>query len=131
MEALENLEVWKRSCRLSVRLYKILSDSREYGYRDQVTRAALSIPSNIAEGYERGTDNYRIQYLKIAKGSCGELWTQLVIGRAAGFLDAEVAREMEREVKELSRMLFGLIRYYRAGENTSDKGKGVLATRSS
>jgi len=131
MEALENLEVWKRSCRLSVRLYKILSDSREYGYRDQVTRAALSIPSNIAEGYERGTDNYRIQYLKIAKGSCGELWTQLVIGRAAGFLDAEVAREMEREVKELSRMLFGLIRYYRAGENTSDKEKGVLATRSS
>ncbi len=73
MESLENLDVWKRACRLSVDLYKLMRDSREYGFRDQITRAALSVASNIAEGYERETDRIRIQFLKIAKGSCGEL----------------------------------------------------------
>jgi len=54
MEALENLEVWRRACRLSVDIYQSLSECREYGFRDQITRSALSIPSNIAEGYEYG-----------------------------------------------------------------------------
>jgi len=53
MTVLENLEVWKRSCRLSVNLYKSLGSCKDYGFKDQITRSALSIPSNIAEGYER------------------------------------------------------------------------------
>jgi four helix bundle protein len=125
MEALENLEVWKRACRLSVNLYKAMTGSKEYGFKDQVTRAALSIPSNIAEGYERETDRTRIQFFKIAKGSCGELWTQLMIGREAGFIDAEVCKQLEQETKEISRMIWGLIRYYQ------NCNQGELATRSS
>ena len=112
MEVLETLDAWKRACRLSVELYKVFSGSREYGFKDQITRSALSIPSNIAEGYERDSLKSRVQYLKIAKGSCGELWTQLLIGRAAGFLDSEIAQSMEQEAKELSKMLHGLIRHY-------------------
>lgn len=112
MDALENLDVWKRACRLSVNLYKLLSSSKEYSFRDQLTRSALSIPSNIAEGYERETDKTRVQFLRIAKGSCGELYTQLLIGRAAGFIDAQAAKEYEREAKEISRMLWGLIRHF-------------------
>lgn len=116
MEALENLDVWKRSCRLSVEIYKLLSGNREYGFKDQITRAALSIPSNVAEGYERGTNRSRIQYLIIAKGSCGELWTQIMIGRAAGFLESSAAKKLEIEAKEISRMLYGLIKYYSENE---------------
>ncbi|VAX12737.1 hypothetical protein MNBD_GAMMA24-1613 [hydrothermal vent metagenome] len=75
MDALENLEVWKRSCQLSVELYRALVDCRDRGFKDQITRAALSIPSNIAEGYERDSRKSCVQYLRVAKGSCGELWT--------------------------------------------------------
>ena len=112
MDALENLDVWKRACRLSVNLYQVMATSREYGFRDQLTRAALSIPSNIAEGYECETDRTCIQFLKIAKGSCGELWTQLMIGRAAGFIKSEACLELEKETKEISRMIWGLIRHF-------------------
>lgn len=112
MEALENLEVWKRSCRLSVDLYKELNGYQDYGFRDQITRSALSVPSNIAEGYERGVGKSRIQFLIIAKGSCGELWTQLLIGRKAGFIGTEAGKRMEQESKEISKMLFGLIQHF-------------------
>lgn len=78
MEALENLEVWKRSCRLSVEVYKALRLCKELGFKDQVTRSALSVPSNIAEGYERDSAKEFSRFLRIAKGSCGELRTQLV-----------------------------------------------------
>ena len=111
MEALENLEVWKRACRLSVTVYKTMATCKEYGFKDQITRSALSIASNIAEGYERETDRTRIQFLKIAKGSCGELWTQLKIGRASGFIESEAGKVLEREAKEISRMIWGLIRH--------------------
>ena len=129
MESLEKLDVWKRACRLSVDLYKLMSSSREYGFRDQITRAALSIPSNIAEGYERETDRTRIQFLKIAKGSCGELWTQLMIGRAAGFIEPESGKRLEDEVRAISKMIWGLIRYYEEKDETPEQE--VLATRPS
>jgi four helix bundle protein len=87
MDALRNLDVWKRACRFSVEIYKATVGCRDRGFRDQVTRSALSIASNIAEGYERETTKERIRYLFIAKGSCGECWTQLLIGVEAGFLD--------------------------------------------
>ncbi len=121
MEALENLEVWQRACRLSVDIYQSLSECREYGFRDQITRSALSIPSNIAEGYERGIGRQRIQYLKIAKGSCGELWTQLMIGREAGFIKNESSRKMELEAKEISRMIWGLINHCQKQEKAQSK----------
>ena len=118
MESLENPEVWKRACRLSVKMYTVMTTSKEYGFKDQITRAALSIPSNIAEGYERETDRTCIQFLKIAKGSCGELWTQLMIGRAAGFIGTESSKELEEEAREISRMLWGLIRHYEKKQET-------------
>lgn len=112
MDALENLDVWKRSCSLSVELYKLLSDCRDFGFRDQVTRSALSVPSNIAEGYERDSSKEFSRFLKIAKGSCGELRTQLYIGTAAGFIEKPNALQMIQEAAEISRMLQGLIKRY-------------------
>ncbi|MDY6980028.1 MAG: four helix bundle protein [Pseudomonadota bacterium] len=121
MDALENLDVWKRACRLSVKLYQAFTNSKEYGFRDQITRSALSIPSNIAEGFERDSHKSKVQYLKVAKGSCGELWTQLLIGREAGFLEEEHCRQLEREAKQISKMLYGLIRYYQQADEKSAK----------
>jgi len=109
MDAFEKLEVWKRSARLSVELYKQLSGCRDAGFKDQITRAALSVPSNIAEGYERDSGREFARFLRIAKGSCGELRTQLYIGAEAGFMDKPVALDMVAEATEIARMLQGLI----------------------
>ena len=78
MEALNNLDVWKRACRLSVDAYKQLSNCKDYGFKNQITRAGLSIASYIAEGYERDSIPARLQYLiTVAMGSCGEVWILL------------------------------------------------------
>lgn len=125
MDALENLDTWRRACRLSVDVYKLMTDCRDYSYKDQLTRSALSIPSNIAEGYERDSLRTRVQFLKIAKGSCGELWTQLLIGRAAGFIAEDKGKELEAEAKALSKMLHGLIKH---NKNRADQAKDLAAS---
>lgn len=109
MDAFDKLEIWKRSARLSVSIYRSLAGCREYGFKDQLFRSALSIPSNIAEGYERGTRREYLRYLHIAKGSCGELRTQLYIGIEAGILDKPEAFVFVQEAGALSRMLQALI----------------------
>ena len=113
MKRLKNLQVWRRSSQLSADIYRLTKGCHDWGFRDQITRSALSIPSNIAEGYER--DNYReiIRFLTIAKGSCGELWTQVHIGMEAGFILCTDGKKAAQEIEELSKMIYGLIRYYR------------------
>ncbi|MCP4041168.1 MAG: four helix bundle protein [Gammaproteobacteria bacterium] len=106
----EDLEVWKRSARLSAQLYKNLCGSINYGFRDQITRAGLSIPSNIAEGIERESWKDCVKFLFYAKGSCGELRTQIYIGMEAGFIAKELGKEWLQETKEISAMLVGLIK---------------------
>jgi four helix bundle protein len=113
MEALKNLAVWKRACRLSESLYKATTNCKEPGFKDQLTRAGLSVASNIAEGYERDSVRARLQYLNIAKGCCGEVWTQLMIARSAGFMESKTCKELEFETVEISNMLWGLIKHYK------------------
>ena len=113
MEALKNLTVWKRACRLSVDLYEATANCKEHGFKDQLTRAGLSIASNIAEGYERDSVRARLQYLNVAKGSCGEVWTQLMIARSAGFIESKTCKELESEAVEISNILWGLIKHYK------------------
>lgn len=109
MHSFEDLEVWKRGCRLTVDLYKALEDCKDYGLKDQMTRAALSIPSNIAEGHERKSSREYAQFLSISKGSAGELRTQIYIAIKIGILDSKTAAGMTSELKELSSMLQSLI----------------------
>jgi four helix bundle protein len=109
MEAFEKLEVWQRSSRLCVDIYQIVAGCPDTGYKDQITRAALSVPSNIAEGYERDSVGDYVRFLKIAKGSCGELRTQLYIGREIGFLAPDATTALVREAGEISKMLQGLV----------------------
>lgn len=108
----EDLDVWKRAARLSADLFRAFSESREYGFRDQITRSALSISSNIAEGHERDTTPDYVRFLRYAKGSCGELRTQIHVGIEAGFIPPEQGHEWLRESRELSAMLCGLIRHF-------------------
>ena len=106
----EDLEVWKRSARLSAELYKATKDLRDWGYRDQLTRAGLSISSNIAEGYERESNLECIRFLSFAKGSCGEVRSQLYVGKKIEYLDAKAASAWIEESEVVSKMLASLIR---------------------
>ena len=75
----EDLEVWKRGCNLAVDLHVAVAESKDFAVRNQMERASLSIPSNIAEGAERDTTPDFIRFLRYSKGSCGELRTQLYV----------------------------------------------------
>ena len=88
----ENMAVWKRSARLSAELYKHFVDINDYGFRDQITRSSLSIPSNIAEDSERDSKKDFIRFIRDAKGSCGELSTQLSIGMDKGYIPPEMGK---------------------------------------
>ncbi|MBK1632277.1 four helix bundle protein [Thiohalocapsa halophila] len=109
---MRNLEVWQRGCRLAVSTYHLSRDCRDFGFRDQLTRSALSIPSNIAEGYERESNRERVRFLRISKGSCGEFWTQLLIGIEAGLIPKDQAQPLRTESAEIAKMLSGLIKHF-------------------
>jgi four helix bundle protein len=106
----EDLEVWKRGCRLAVEVSRTLAKSREYFIRDQMQRAAISIPSNNAEGSERDSKLDYIRFLRIAKGSAAELRTQCYIAAKLEILNKPDATRFIGECKEIASMLQGLIR---------------------
>jgi four helix bundle protein len=107
----EELEVWKRACKLAVRMYDILKNCRDYGLKDQITRSAVSIASNIAEGTERDSKAEFIRFLHIAKGSAAELRTQIYIASQAGILKEEFKTEIVEELTTISKQLQSLIKY--------------------
>jgi four helix bundle protein len=110
----EDLEVWKRSARLSAGIYKELKILKDYGFKDQITRSGLSIPSNISEGFERESPKDCVKFLLYAKGSCGELRTQIYIGMDIGYIDADLSKRWISETEELSNMIGGLIKTKRS-----------------
>lgn len=114
MRRFEELDVWKRSARLSADLYKAMAELKDFGFRDQITRAGLSIPSNIAEGHERNSDKELANFLNYAKGSAGELRTQIYIGIDIGYIKNEIGNGWIDECEEISKMLHGLIHSVRA-----------------
>lgn len=101
---------WKRSARLSADIYRALAKLKDFGFRDQVTWSSLSIPSNIAEGFEREFNKECAKFLLYAKGSCGELRTQIYIGIDIGYIDKETGRSWLTETTEISSMLAVLIK---------------------
>jgi len=106
----EDLDVWKRAMKLSASIYKELKNLKDYGFKDQITRSGLSIPSNIAEGFERTSNTESVKFLSYAKGSCGELRTQIYIGIDIEYINKNKGQEWLQEANEISAMLNGLIK---------------------
>lgn len=106
----EDLEVWKRASRLAVDVCRELGTSNHFALRDQIQRAAIPIPSNIAEGSERDSPKEFVRFLRIAKGSAAELRTQIYIANRLGVLADNQSKAFVGECKEISAMLQGLIR---------------------
>ena len=100
----------KRSDRLSANIYKELRELKDFGFKDQITRSGLSVPSNIAEGFERESQKQALIFLSYAKGSCGELRTQIYIGMEIEYIDKHLGSQWINEANEISAMLSGLIK---------------------
>ena len=109
-QSFEQLDVWKKATAVAVKIVAALKDSKDYAIKDQMTRAAVSIASNIAEGSERNSYKEYIHFLHIAKGSAAELRTQLIIAHEVGLVDAALFEQMTPELVEISKMLHGLIK---------------------
>jgi four helix bundle protein len=99
-QSFEQLEVWKRACRLAVEVCRTVAKSKQYALRDQMQRAAISIPSNIAEGSERDSKQDFVRFLRIPKGSAAELRTQCYI---AVKLELLTKSDTDKFVKETKR----------------------------
>lgn len=106
----ESLDVWKRSARISVDVYKYFADSKDYGFKDQITRSSLSIASNIAEGMEKDSEKDKTRFLNIAEGSVAELTTQIYIGIEIEYIEKEIGMQWKSELSEISKMLRSLRR---------------------
>ena len=109
IQSFEDLEVWKEAMRLSIEVYNLLKDCNDFGLRGQMQRASVSIPSNIAEGFERQTNKEFMQFLYIAKGSSAELRTQLYLAIQVKVIDKKIGLELIDKTKKIASMLYNLI----------------------
>ena len=101
----EDLEIWKEGMRLARDIYKYLKHCKDFGLKDQMQRAAVSIPSNIAEGFERKSNKDFIRFLYIAMGSSAELRTQIYLTQELGILDGEITKDLLARSRKLSAMI--------------------------
>lgn len=112
----EELEVWKLSMELCTNIYELTNKdlfAKDYALKDQIRKSAISVPSNISEGFERDGKKQFIYFLIISKGSCGELRTQLKIANALKYVTEQDFNILNEKCISVSRQLSGFINYLR------------------
>jgi four helix bundle protein len=110
----EDLPVWKEAKDLAVQIYKITKEEkfkRDYGLPEQIRRAAVSVSSNIAEGFERSSRKEFIRSLYIAKGSVSEVRSQVFLSKELGYLDGDFSEKLLGQTRSLSRQIGALISF--------------------
>jgi four helix bundle protein len=120
----EELESWKKARQLTNTIYEATatgSFTRDFGLKDQIRRASISILSNIAEGFERGGDKEFSQFLAVAKGSCGEVRAQLYIAFDQGYLSKDLFERLFNAANEIGRLISGLMKYLSMSELKGSK----------
>ena len=111
IEKFEDLIAWQKARLLTAEIYKITSENRfarDYGLKDQIQRAAVSVMSNLAEGFERGRPSEFHQFLSVAKASCAELRSQLYVAFDVGYVDEEHFHKLMKAAQEVGQIIGGL-----------------------
>ncbi len=115
MHNFRKLVVWQNSIQLVKNIYPLTTKNenfkKDYGLKDQIQRASVSIASNIAEGEESGTKPLAIRYLNIAKGSAAEVLTQLIIAKELNYISENDLIILETEIEKITKMIISLIKY--------------------
>ena len=110
----EDLNIWKLSLKITKEIYDITSKkdfSRDFGLRDQIRRAIISVSSNIVEGFEKNNNNEFIRFLKIAKGSAGETRNQLYIALSVNYMTKQEFQRINKDLENLAKQIGGFIVY--------------------
>lgn len=126
VETFEDLNVYKQARELTNKVYEITNQgifSKDFGLVDQIRRASVSIMSNIGEGFERGTNAEFIQFLYIAKGSCGEVRAQITIAFDQRYIDDDTYKDIIARCRRISGMLSNLITYLKGSKFKGSKFK--------
>ncbi len=110
IERFEDLNIWQDGVDIAADIYHHLKECKDFGLRDQLQRSAVSIPSNIAEGFDRQSNKEFIRFLRIAKGSCGELRTQLIIAQKVNLISDDLDHLIQQS-RVLSAKIQKLISY--------------------
>lgn len=113
MAAFEDLTVWNRAKRLTVLIYGMMQSCNDYGFRDQIQRAAVSIMNNVSEGSESGSNQTYVKFLLIARGSCAEVRSMLYLANELGYCSAQEAKHLINECQGITGALNKLIDYFR------------------
>jgi four helix bundle protein len=119
IQRFEDLEAWKISREVTKEIYRISKNDlfvRDFGLRDQICRASVSIMSNIAEGFERDGDKEFVNFLSIAKGSAGEVRSQLYVALDQNYISENEFSVLYGKTTENSRVISGLINYLKQSE---------------
>jgi len=119
MRNFEELRVWQDARLLVNDVYQMTTMCKDYGFKDQIQRAAVSIMNNIAEGSESGSDSLFIRYLKIAKGSCGEVRSMLFLCEDLQYSSADTASILRNKTIIISSSIQKLIEYLNKSNNNS------------
>ena|SRR5215475_4772816 len=112
----EDIESWRRARKLTKDIYAVTGQNkflRDFGLKDQIRRAAVSILSNIAEGFERGGDKEFLQFLAIAKGSSGEVRAQLYVALDLEYISMDQFEVLVQAATEVSQLISGFMKYLR------------------
>lgn len=125
IQKFEDLVCWQKAREMTRGVYKTLRECRDYGFKDQIQRAAVSVMSNIAEGFERGTQQEFLNYLFIAKGSAGEVRAQLYAALDVGYLDIETFKYLNGLAIECSRLLQSFAEKVKSGARAGTQYKRV------
>jgi len=111
VQRFEDLDIWKESKDLSLSIYKNFRNLKDFGFRDQICRAAISVMNNIAEGFERDSDKEFQRFLKISKGSAGEVRSMLRIALDLGYVEKKEFENLIPKCITLSSKLSRFIKY--------------------
>src|SRR5713101_2589918 len=114
IKTFEDIESRKRARSLTKNIYQVTATGKfahDFGLKDQMRRATVSILSNIAEGFERGGDKEFLQFLALAKGSCGEVRAQLYVALDQAYLNDAQFQKLIEKAMEVSRLIAGLMKY--------------------
>jgi len=106
----EDIIAWQKAQDLAVEVYGVFKDSRDFGFRDQICRATVSISNNIAEGFDRSSNTDFKRFLFISLASCSEVKSMLYLGERLNYLDKEKAEILRENCTEISKITSGFIK---------------------
>ncbi|OPX96593.1 MAG: hypothetical protein A4E60_03452 [Syntrophorhabdus sp. PtaB.Bin047] len=122
----EDLQIWQEARKLTISIYdatRLPSFARDFGLVNQIRKASISIGSNIAEGHERGGKQEFLQFLSVAKGSSGEVRSQLYLARDPGYIEKDKCEQLIGDFKRLTSMISSFMKYLKTSDYKGTKYK--------